>query len=99
MPLNYLTTRLLHLTKLISGATTNRIEAVRVGMANQNAPSDVNHQAHAMALRPAWYFPTRATQKEFQVSKARLPNVRLANRQRSQLQVCSLQSIQLERQL
>lgn len=56
VPLNYLSERLLHLATLTRGVNTKRIEAVKVGMANQNAPSEISHQLHAMALRPAWYF-------------------------------------------
>ena len=56
VPLNYLSERLLHLTTLTRGVNMKRMEAVKVGMANQKAPSDISHQIHAMALRPAWYF-------------------------------------------
>ena len=56
VPLNYLSERLLHLATLTRGVNTKQMEAVRVGMAIQKAPSDISHQLHAMALRPAGYF-------------------------------------------
>ena len=70
VPLNYLSECLLHLATLTRGVSTKWIEAVKVGMANQTAPSDISHQLQPMALRPARYFSlasaVRDNQKSFE---------------------------------